>query len=343
MKQILNLGTLLALLFSAYANALYLPLEDIDNVSKTRPCFSGVFKDYDTWLNTLASRKKNFNKARFPFSKTEFDHYQSTLECYSFTYLVDGNPVVGFLVKPKSVAGTIPTLIYNRGGNGSYGSLNMGRIMRSVMPIAEQGFVVIASSYRGNQRIKLEDFVTNDSQDQFGGKDVNDVIALVDILKQLPYANVQQLGVYGSSRGGMQSFLFAKAHPEITAIATVSGSADLYTTIMENRRPAFTRMVQKRIPNYEEHAESALKARSPVYWVDAIPDVPVLIVHAKDDDRVMFNEAETLYDELTKLHREVTFKVYSSGGHSLRDAPKGEVNRLIGAFFKQALTVTVTQ
>ena len=69
----------------------------------------------------------------------------------------------------------------------------------------------------------------------------------------------------------------------------------------------------------------------------------MLIVHAKDDDRVMFNEAEALYNELTRLDREVTFKVYPSGGHSLRDAPKGEVNRLIGAFFKQALTVTATQ
>ena len=343
MKTWLSLGTVFALTFSAYTHASPSSLENIINVSETKPCFSGVFESYDTWVNALASRKKHFDKARFPFSKAEFSHYQSTLDCYSFTYSVEGNPVIGFLVKPKIATGATPTLIFNRGGNGNYGSLNMGRIMHSVMPVAEQGFVVIASSYRGNQRVKYEDFVADNSQDQFGGRDVNDVVALVDILKQLPFADTEQLGVYGSSRGGMQSFLFAKSYPDITAIATVSGSADLYTAVTENQRPNFTRMVQKRIPDYEAHAESALKARSPVYWADTIPDVPVLIIHAKDDERVLFSEAETLNNELNKLDREVTFKIYPTGGHGLRDAPKGEVNRIIGDFFKQALKEKIKQ
>lgn len=67
----------------------------------------------------------------------------------SITYLSDELKVNGYSLKPEE-EGNYPCIIFNRGGNREFGSYNMKMIQYLLVPLAEAGYVVIASQYRGN-------------------------------------------------------------------------------------------------------------------------------------------------------------------------------------------------
>ena len=88
-------------------------------------------------------------KLRVELPQADFDRFQQTLDCQDFVYRVGDVPVRGFMIKPKQISGKAPVVIYNRGGNADFGQLNFSFVMKSLMPVAEQGFVILASNYRG--------------------------------------------------------------------------------------------------------------------------------------------------------------------------------------------------
>ena len=115
----------------------------------------------------------------------------------SITYLSDGLKVKGYLAAPKE--GTkLPCVIYNRGGNRSFGALNDEEAVRLLGRIASWGYVVAASEYRGNQG--------GEGREEFGGADVDDVLNLIPLLESTPQADASRIGMYGWSRGGMMTY-----------------------------------------------------------------------------------------------------------------------------------------
>ena len=58
---------------------------------------------------------------------------------------------------------------------------------------ASQGFVVLASQYRGNDG--------GEGRDEVGGADVADVMALMQVALRLPYTDAANVFLYGLSRG----------------------------------------------------------------------------------------------------------------------------------------------
>ena len=63
------------------------------------------------------------------------------------TYSSDGNKVKGFLAYPKS-KGKYPGIIYNRGGNLEFGSLNISKAVFILAKVASWGYIVVGSQYR---------------------------------------------------------------------------------------------------------------------------------------------------------------------------------------------------
>ena len=55
------------------------------------------------------------------------------------------------MVKPKK-PGQYPCVIYNRGGNRNFGQLLVAHAAMTLGELANEGYVVIASNYRGNGR-----------------------------------------------------------------------------------------------------------------------------------------------------------------------------------------------
>ncbi|WP_342355302.1 alpha/beta hydrolase family protein [Pseudoalteromonas luteoviolacea] len=222
----------------------------------------------------------------------------------------------------------LPVLIYNRGGNGSFGTMVFGTMMNNLFPVADQGFVIIGSQYRrSNSKYKL--------LDEFGGKDVNDVVALQKFIPAIVGADSSKVGMYGASRGSMQTFLALKKMNNIKAVASIAGVSDLLKGL--EYRPEMENVYKKRIPLYEKNKTSELQKRSVLRWVDQLPsDVPVLLLHGTKDKRVSVNHSITLAKAFSKTGVPHKLVLYAGDSHGLRNN-KAKSHKEIANWFKQHL------
>jgi dipeptidyl aminopeptidase/acylaminoacyl peptidase len=311
-----------------------------ERVKDQKSCFTWIFNDYNSWRNGMEKKFKRkiksvekLNQAltRFDsrFGKEKFDFYQSNLSCSTFKYLVDGNTVNGYVIKPKLSKGKLPVLIYNRGGNGNFGGVVFGSMMHNLFPIANEGFVIIGSQYRGT-------FTKNSSaHDEFGGNDVNDVTALLDYIPSIEGADEQRIGMYGASRGGMQTHLAIKKVKNIKAIATIAGNSDLLKGL--TYRPEMEKVFKHRIPDYEKNKVAELEKRSVLNWTkDLSPNVPILLLHGTNDKRVSVNHSIDLAASLKKNNIPHKLVLYPDDDHGLM-RNKEKANKELVRWFREYL------
>ncbi len=253
--------------------------------------------------------------------------YIDSIEIYSITYLSDGLKINGLLVKPKK-KGKYPCVIYNRGGNREFGALKIAHGAITLGQIAKEGYVVIASQYRGNGG--------SEGQEEFGGKDVNDVIILTEVLKEIEEADSENIGMYGWSRGGMMTYI-ALTNTENIKAAVVGGAvSDNYETI-KDRPEMETGVLAELIPNYEENKEKELNKRSAIKWADKFPkDVPILMLHGNSDWRVKPEQSLTLALEFEKNRVPYRLIMFEGGDHGISEHKK-EVNEQVIAWFDKYL------
>ncbi|MCC2616210.1 prolyl oligopeptidase family serine peptidase [Aestuariibacter halophilus] len=305
----------LPLLFSTTSGAL--TLEQHPQVSRVNSCFSGMTASFERWVSTMEKRKPGFDRSRFPFTQAQFDAYKDTLDCETFVYQVDGIAITGWQVSPKQASQDkpLPAVIYNRGGNGRYGQWVFGSVMHSLMPLAEAGYAVIATNLRPDPR-DMKHYVANGDYDEFGGAEHQDVLALWSIVQSWSGVDADRTGTVGSSRGAMQSFMLARDVPSLKTLVSISGATDI--SAIAKARPKFKKMLQRRIPDFEQSPNTALNKRSAVTWVDQLPKpLPVLLIHAKDDDRVPFDTAVAMTQALTAHGQPHQLMAFEDGGHNL--------------------------
>ncbi|SFC42871.1 alpha/beta hydrolase family protein [Pseudoalteromonas denitrificans] len=306
----------------------------IDNAES---CFKGSFETHELWVNFLTEQslktKKLFNKERFVknMPKEKFDYVKNNLECINFTYQVDGLTIEGYYLKPRnSFNKKLPVLIYNRGGNGEYGYVKFYSKIDFIADIAKQGFIVIGSQYRGSSK-----YIKNNGKDEFGGADINDVLALMQLIRHIPDADINRIGMMGKSRGGMQTFIAAKSLPNIKAIAIVAGNNDEEMAL--KRRPKMERVLNYRVPNFKNNRAEALYKRSAIKWLDKLPQgAPILLLHGDNDKRVHVEQAIQMAAALKNRSHEHKLVVYPEGNHGLWKYRK-EVNQELTSWFKKYL------
>ncbi len=278
-----------------------------------RTCFRGMFSTHAGWLKTLSEKKKNFNTKAFlsTFPESYFNDIKQNVECSDFTYRVDGINVEGYYLKPREHQGKLPVIVFNRGGNGSYGNMVFANKIDLPAQLAEKGYLVIGSQYRGGSEWR-----ENNGEDEFGGADVDDVVKLVEIVKQMPDADPKRIAMMGWSRGGMQTYLAAKRLPELKTLVAVAGVSDGEKQL--KRRPAMEKVYKERVPGFEANRKEELAKRSVIKWADKLPDAPVLLIHGDQDERVNVEQSVELAEKLKSLGHPHELVIYKDDGHSLR-------------------------
>jgi dipeptidyl aminopeptidase/acylaminoacyl peptidase len=333
MKKCLILASLLLASLSSYASNLI----NHEGVKNETNCFSWVFSDYDSWRVMIKNKYEEVAKpeevidkkmALFDsmFGKENYEQFKNNLDCSTFEYEVDSHMVKGYIIKPKVTDKKLPVLIYNRGGNGDFGGVVFGSMMINLFPIAQEGFVIIGSQYRGTHTI-------SDTLDEFGGKDVTDVTALLNFIPSINDADSNRIGMYGASRGGMQTHLAVKESGNIRAIAIIAGVTDLTKGLI--RRPEMEKVYKWRIPNYLENKQEELDKRSVIKWADKLsPKVPILLLHGTDDKRVSVKHSEDFAVELTKNKIPHKLVLYPNDNHGLAKNRKAANRELVNWFQK---------
>jgi dipeptidyl aminopeptidase/acylaminoacyl peptidase len=255
------------------------------------------------------------------------------LDCRAITYDSDGLVIDGWMVAPRHRRGPLPVLVYNRGGNGAYGALDVDDVRWQLAPYAREGFLVLASNYRGDDdaRASPGDF------DEFGGRDVRDVRRLLALVPRIPRADADNVFMLGVSRGGMQSYLVARDVPGIRALAVIGGMADLAGEL--RFRGEMETVYAHRIPGYARDKHATLASRSVLHWAEALPPtMPVLLLHGDADARVHVSNSTRLHRRLDALGHPNKLVVYAGEDHALsgrREQARAEVI----AWFRAAMRV----
>jgi dipeptidyl aminopeptidase/acylaminoacyl peptidase len=264
----------------------------------------------------------------YQFPREDFERAQQQLECSSIAYESDGLTISGWMVVPKGKPDRkLPVLIYNRGGNGSFGAVRFPMLMRNVFPYAERGFLVLVSQYRGVPETDPKRFGT----DQFGGDDVRDVTRLVALAKRIPNADPHNIFMLGVSRGGMMSFMAARRTHDIKAMAVISGVSDLESEL--KFRPEMEQVYLARIPGYPTDKTSMLAERSVLSWAEDLPkDMPVLLLHGDKDKRVSVANGKRLHQRLDQLQHPNKLIVYPGDDHFLSHHRKEAIDEVIRWF-----------
>lgn len=219
----------------------------------------------------------------------------------------DGEEIDGYLAYPDDLSKQYPLIIWNRGGSRKSGYIDEFLARGMFGEIASWGYVVLASMYR--------------DQDEFGGKDVTDVIKLFDIADDLELCDSSKIGMEGWSRGGMMTFKVLTMTNRIKACVIISGLTDLvdHAQMQDTYRRIFG-------ADSEEIFNQRKKEKSPLYFADKIiTDAAILMIHGTDDEDVTVRNSKEMYEKLKDKVKNMELVLLEGGDHYLKKFRKETV------------------
>ena len=225
-------------------------------------------------------------------------------------YQSDGLKVKGYLAYPMDETKKYPCVIWNRGGAKNSGAIDSFTARGMFGQIASWGFVVFASQYRGN--------AGGEGKEQLGGEEINDVLNLVTIAKELPFANINKWGIEGWSRGGMMTYLTLQKNHNFKC-AILVGAISNFRQHLE-RNPQSENSYREMIAG--ENFDEAIEKRSAINFVDQLPDIPYLIVHGVDDKIVSPLQAIEMSRIMISLKIPHRLILFEGGDHFLKNHRK---------------------
>lgn len=209
------------------------------------------------------------------------------VELKEITYLSNGLRVKGMLAEPKNEEVT-DGFLYLRGGIKNVGKVRPARIAQ----FAQEGFIVFAPYYRGNQG--------GEGNEDFGGDDREDAFTAFQLLKSLP--TVKDVHIFGFSRGGVMALLTGIQYPEAASLVTWGGVSDMSLTYQE--RKDLRRMMKRVIGGTPSKYPERYESRTPLYELENL-EAQVLIIHGVDDHNVSIEHAYRLERRLRALDKPV--------------------------------------
>lgn len=308
----------IVILLSSHTNSIKAQtvFTNIEDIVSNESCFANERKTYDGFIEfTFNQMKSSFGRKanrltidilKNKVSNERYEQWKETYDCQLFSYLVDGTLVDGLYLNNTNVAvkdDTLkPLVIFNRGGNGSFGRLPILSMLGNA-PIVDAGYVMLASQYR--------------AKDEFGGSDLNDVLHLVTIGKALSNTDATDVHMVGVSRGGMMTYMAARQLKTLKTITVWAGPTNLEDFL--SYRPEMERVYQGRIPNYSEQKTVELTKRSVMKWSKELsPNLPILILHGDADKAVDVIHATELAKQFEANNQPHKLLVYKGDNHGLR-------------------------
>ncbi|MCC7027352.1 MAG: prolyl oligopeptidase family serine peptidase [Saprospiraceae bacterium] len=254
--------------------------------------------------------------------KSEYK-FANNLNYSEIIYQSNSYYVEGFLITPKA-KGHYPVIIFNRGGNREFNKLTLKTLFFSTAVLANEGYIILASNYR--------------AQDEFGGKDFQDVLNLIHVADQLENADTSKIGMFGWSRGGMMTYMSLKESNRIKTAVIGNGASDLFSAI--EMRPELERdVLSECIPNYWKNKEKELKKRSALFWADSLNKKSSLLLLCGSLDRqVDYQQSVNMAAKLASINYTCELKVYVTN-HGFQ-GKRNELNTELLNWFNTHLKAT---
>ena len=236
----------------------------------------------------------------------------------------DGWDIQGWILRPaRPATKPVPAILEIHGGPmAMYG----WSFFFEFQLLAGRGFAIVFSNPRGSTGYgaKFSDAVNND----WGGKDYQDVVAGLDHAVARGWLDPDRLGVAGGSYGGYMTnwaightdrFKAAVTMRCVANMASMFGTSDVgWMLTVDEMGGAVPWKDLDRIME-----------RSPITYVERIT-TPLLILHSDQDVRCPIGEAEQMFTALKFLNREVKMMRFEGQSHELSRSghPRSRVIRL---------------
>lgn len=190
-----------------------------------------------------------------------------------------------------------------------------------VKEAVQRGYVIVAPDYRGSNGYGAAHYNAID----YGGKELDDVIAAYDYLKTLPYVDSERVGIMGWSHGGfIASHLVMREVTPFKAAAAIVPVTNLVFRL-GYKGPGYQRSfaTQQGLRGLPHERRDEYIKRSPLYQVEKL-NVPILVHVATNDEDVNYVEDQQMIWKLRALKPDLAeTKIYvdpapwgSSVGHA---------------------------
>ncbi len=222
----------------------------------------------------------------------------------------DRTRVHSFIVKPPAFSPTrkYPVLFLIHGGpQGSWGESWTYRWNAQVF--AGAGYLVVMPNPRGSTGYgqKLTEEISGD----WGGKAYDDIMAVVDSVAALPYADANRMAAAGGSYGGYMIDWMLGHTDRFKAFVTHAGVFDLRSMAAETEELWFVQWEFKGMPwdNPELYAKW-----SPSMFVKDFK-TPTLVIHGEQDFRVPVSQGMQLFTALKSQKVPSKLLLFPDEGH----------------------------
>lgn len=252
------------------------------------------------------------------------DVFENTI-VEKITYLSDGLKIKGYLAYPKDNENKkFPCIIWNRGGYENKGAIDKFSARGMYGLIASWGYVVFASQYRGN--------AGSEGKEELGGSDVNDILNLIPLADEIPFADKDKWGMEGWSRGGMMTYLTLMRNSNFKCAVLVGAISNLkdYVLTSDNRNSIYKKIIG------EDNFEKKLEERTIINFVEKLPRIPYLLMHGKSDETIPVEQTIEIAKKFDELNFNYEIKLFEEGDHYLKKHRK-EVDALRRRWFDKYL------
>jgi CubicO group peptidase (beta-lactamase class C family)/dienelactone hydrolase len=228
----------------------------------------------------------------------------------------DGLYVAAAVRKPKG-DGRFPALVYFHGAPGGRGMEQLVGWSRGATggPVWErflqEGYVVVVADYR---RIDFRDMSKPIASGQ--ASYVDDGIAVVDYVADLPYVDKSRINVYGVSLGGNLVLHLIARRPVHAAILGAPAPMSFLGATLPPARPG--EKMEERFKRMTLDLDRARQNSEPIRC-------PILILVGTDDGLLSIDRS--LHDLLEKGGKSVRLEIYQKGYHDFCMGPQGHAGR----------------
>ena len=169
--------------------------------------------------------------------------------------------------------------------------------------LAQQGYVLLNVDMRGSwgrgrahrRGIRLD----------YGGIDIEDLESGVRYLESLGYVDMERIGLWGSSYGGLMTCMSLFRKPDLYAAGVAGAPATNVWHALTGQMAVMMRPEDQP----DEYADS-----SPFLHASGLDD-PLMIIHGMRDRIVLFKDSVELVQRLVLLGKDVDFVVLPDAGH----------------------------
>jgi len=292
------------------------------------------FQSYEQFMQKQL--EEGMNKQQITALLTEDKFYQykanNVVRASQITYRSAATNIAGFMFYPvKGLQKSLPIVIYNHDGylrNANITFLELIELYR----LSEQGYVVLASYFRGNGPSEgRADFTLGDVTDAYNLKRVAQ--------KNIPQANINKVGIWGIGRGAITAYHMVFHNDTFDAAVMLAAPTDFSEShqLTHLDKHVFPYAIR----HYKKDPQAAISRVSVHNKVQLLNrKLPILLMHGAQDNEVLVADTLNMATALNSQSQTYRLAIFEQTNHQFdnqRTKVRQEIDYWFNKYLKQKL------